>query len=187
MGYRQIQEYRQIQASLTSLQNYQRQGRYVECQQIIQSLSNPPEVLRYLGFQCAFQGVQQLVNSTEWEKAIAMANAMPDESEPLRSEAHILIRGEQFLALEDAQQEGDLNQARAIADEIDSNHPLQAEIQLARFRWQAEEQLWVQCLDLLDLGKWMEASERVQPLMNSPYFQGRALALLEESERNQLQ
>ena len=185
-GYRRIQSFWKQQSALTAMQNLQREGRYSECKKTAQGLDQPSEELNNLEYQCMFQTIQQLVEAEEWQEAIAMANAIPrDSHDDHRHKAQTFIRGQHILALANAQKAGDIKQAMAIADEIEPNHPLQAEIQLARFKWQAEEKLWVESLDLLDQGKWQDASNRVRPLEKSPYFQKRAEALLKEVSRNQ--
>ena len=184
-GYTRQTAFKEKEA-LSTMQSHQQEGRYLECLQTIQEFDSPSEALNKLGYQCAFQGVQTLVEAEEWTKAIAIANAIPADA-TRRHEAQVFIRGQHMLAFSDAQQAGDLKRAMVIADEIDPNHPLQAEIQLARLKWQAEEQLWVQGLDLLDQGKWQEASDRVRPLEASPYFQERAKALLKEADLKQKQ
>ncbi|MEM9213923.1 MAG: serine/threonine-protein kinase [Cyanobacteria bacterium P01_F01_bin.150] len=188
LGYQRIHAFWQQREALTEMQDHQREGRYSECQQTVQSLEQPSEALNALGYQCAFQNIRQLVKAEEWQKAIAIANSMPGDSNSRHhNEAQIFIRGQHILALEDAQEAGDIKQAMAIADEIEANHPLQSEIQLIRFKWQAEEKLWVESLDLLAQGKWHEASERVRPLEESPHFEERVKALLKEAELNQQQ
>ena len=187
VGFQRLQDFRQIQAALQLMQDQKSQGLYSDCQQQAQQLQGKSEAVDSLGYECVFQGAEQHLGAREWDQAIASANAIPPEAGSYYEAAQESIRKSYILALDDAVQEGNLTRTIEIADAIDEkypNHPLQAEVQLTRLKWEAEERLWLDGLELLEQGKWQEASERVQPLEASPYFRDRAKALRKEADLN---
>lgn len=184
LGVQRLQDVLQLRAILHSMQDSQMKGNYFACQKQAEGLESWPEELEALAHQCALQDAERLAELGHWEKAITSASAVPVDADVYYEEAQRLIRQWHIFVLEKAVAEGNMSKVNEAADAIPLDHPLQAQVQLTRLQILAEEQLWLESLELHEQGKWKEASQRIKPLESSAYFQERAKNLLREAELN---
>ncbi|MGK7889752.1 MAG: protein kinase, partial [Leptolyngbyaceae cyanobacterium] len=185
-GYLSIQQQSQLQSMLRVIQSQQQEAEYEKCWQQarqlqaeqLQGLSDKvyTTVLDLEG-QCALSEAQQLAQEQDFFGAIAIAQSVPETSTSHYQQAQDSIREWFVLSVDQVEAEyagGSVPSAIAmavdLANNIPSNHPLQARVQLTTLKWSLEQNRWLKAQSLLDDRQWQDAIDQARPLQTLPPF-----------------
>ncbi|NEQ99726.1 MAG: serine/threonine protein kinase [Cyanothece sp. SIO2G6] len=194
-GYQGMQQQNQINASLLSIQNQHEKAQYEQCWEQakrLQSFSHQAHdtAIQWEG-QCAFSQATQLAEQQDFMSAIDVAQSIPETATSYYQESQVLIRKWFAQSLEQAEaqyDQGRVNLAIAttinLANNIPTDHPLQARIQLATLKWNLEQSSWLKSQRLLDERQWQAAIDQAQPLLHLPPFENKALGLINFAQDN---
>ncbi|MEB3231003.1 MAG: serine/threonine-protein kinase [Leptolyngbyaceae bacterium] len=188
-GYQEVQQQRRITAMVQSIERQHGTHQYAQCWEDakhLQTLSAQIyDTAIELEGRCALAQAQQLATQQDFMGAITMAQTIPEAAQSHYQESQTLIREWFVRSLEQAEAqyaEGSVNAAIAtainLANNIPSNHPLQAKIQLTTLKWSLEQSLWQKAQRLLDNRQWQLAIDQAKLLLALPPFERRAAGLI---------